>query len=423
MNGEWYELDNAAKIMPSSVIGVDTRVFRLVCELKEEIDPEILQHALDRAMEEYPYMNCCIRKGIFWYYMDQLPGSGLVKEEKVPALKALYIPGKKNLLYRVNYFEKRINFEVFHALADGTGGMIIFADIITNYLAEKYDLDRSQIKSSSASVEERLEDAFSRYYEKHERRKRNYLKEMFPVKAYQLKGVRDENKQERLIEGTVSVRELLDTAHRFGVTVGVFATSVWIEAIIKQMKRSEYRKPIVVSVPVNLRQFFPSETTRNFFGTFLVSYDAHLYDGTLESIFPVVEKAFKEELKPDKIKKTMNSYASLEHNVGLKLVPLIAKYFSVMGIITMMRRGITTSVSNVGRLPLAKTLSPFVEKISVFMANMNIFMCIITYEDKMVFGIVSCFSRHPVEMNFFRRLRELGIAVEIGSNDYDREVE
>ena len=96
--GEWYRLDNAAKLIPSTMVGADTRVFRLVCELKEEVNPEILQKALEETMREFPYMNCCLRKGIFWYYMDQLPGCEKVREEDIPALKALYIPGKKNFL-------------------------------------------------------------------------------------------------------------------------------------------------------------------------------------------------------------------------------------------------------------------------------------------------------------------------------------
>ena len=62
----WYKLDNAAKIIPSSVEGADTRVFRLVCELREEVDPELLQRALDRTLIEFPYMNSCMRRGIFW---------------------------------------------------------------------------------------------------------------------------------------------------------------------------------------------------------------------------------------------------------------------------------------------------------------------------------------------------------------------
>ena len=32
---KWYRLDNAATIIPSSIKGADTRVFRIVCELND----------------------------------------------------------------------------------------------------------------------------------------------------------------------------------------------------------------------------------------------------------------------------------------------------------------------------------------------------------------------------------------------------
>jgi hypothetical protein len=404
------------------MVGADTRVFRLVCELKEEVDPEILQQALDMALEQFPYMNCCLRKGIFWYYMDEMEHGAKVREEDTVALRALYVPGRKNLLYRVTYFGKRINLEMFHVLSDGTGGFMFFREILTDYLILKYDLDRSQIIEADSSVVEKQDDAFSKYYEKDKKRSRNYIKEMFPVKAYQVKGVKDPNLDEHLIEGTVSAKKIIEIAHGFHVTLGVLATSIWIEAIVKQMKRSEYNRPVVVSVPVNLRQFYPTETTRNFFGVINVTYDPHHYDGSLESVMKDVEQSFREELTDEKIAATMNSYAALEHNIAVKVVPLFIKDLVLMGIANMMNQGVTTSVSNVGKVQISPVLHPYINKFCSFMSNKSVFVCISTFEDNMVFGIVSCFEKHPTAQYFFRRLRELGVEVEIASNDYDVEV-
>ena len=50
--GKWYKLDNAAIIVPCSAHGFDTRVFRIVCELKEPVDPTVLQHALEDTVVE-----------------------------------------------------------------------------------------------------------------------------------------------------------------------------------------------------------------------------------------------------------------------------------------------------------------------------------------------------------------------------------
>ena len=50
----WRRLDNAAKLFPAASSKRDTRVFRFYCELKEDIQQEILQKAVDRTLEKYP---------------------------------------------------------------------------------------------------------------------------------------------------------------------------------------------------------------------------------------------------------------------------------------------------------------------------------------------------------------------------------
>ena len=65
-NKKWIKLDNAAKIFPPTCTKRDTKVFRFVCELKEPIDKNILQHALDKTVDAFPLYNSVLKKGIFW---------------------------------------------------------------------------------------------------------------------------------------------------------------------------------------------------------------------------------------------------------------------------------------------------------------------------------------------------------------------
>ena len=425
----WYKLDNAAKIIPFSVEGADTRVMRLTCELTEPVDPELLQQALDETLPEFPYMRCCMRRGIFWYYLDTWREKAVVREEDLPALSALYMPGHKNLLIRVIYFEKRLSVEIFHVLSDGTGGFIFLVHLLTHYLSEKYGLDYSSLAQNISSITQREEDAFSQFYEgrrelkKHNRKPvhRNFIKEMFPRKAYQIHGEYDMDMRQHLLEGTVPTKDLLETARDWKTTIGVLVVSIYVEAMIAQMSVREMRRPIVVSVPVNLRQYFPSATTRNFFGAIQVTYEPSLYNGTLESVIKEIDREFRESLVEDKIFDTMNSYAALEHNYALKMVPLFVKYPALRYFNYSMKKGVSTSVSNVGKVELPEEMKPYVESFCGYMSGRTAFMCLTSYKDNTVFGITSCFTRHEVFMQFFRRLTELGIPVELATNDYDRE--
>ena len=415
----WYKLDNAAKIVPSTAKGANTRVFRITCQLKEQVDEAILQRALDEIIEDYPIFNCVLHRGIFWYYLEDSDLRAIVHEENTPACEPLYIPGKKNLLYRVNYFGNRINLEMFHVLADGTGAFMFFKNLVTRYLVIKHHIDADIKPIDDFSIEEKNVDAFTDFYSKQKGLKQ--LKEMSSVKAYQITGELDANLLPHLVEGTVSAKKFLDLAHTYNTTVGVLCVAVYIKAIIQGMNRLQMRRHIVVSVPVNLRQFFKSGTSRNFFGVINIDYDPMQYNGDLKDIITKVDKDFKEKLSPDNIEKTMNSYAALEHNFGIKMIPLPIKDFGIGCFDRAAKKGVTSSMSNLGQIKMPEEVADYIDGFSAFMTAASQQICVCSYKDRLSFGEVSPFKTHKSMLNFFRCLTELGIEVEIGTNDYDEE--
>ena len=415
----WYKLDNAAKIIPSTAVGADTRVFRLCCELKEEVDRDVLQQALDDAVREYPHFQCYLKRGLFWYYLEQTPVKAVVTEENLPALSALYVPGRKTLLFRVNYFKRRINLEVYHAISDGAGAFQFFRQIVCNYLQQKHQLPADQELQNTGSYADKADDAFRYFYQKQKHSRA--LKQIYGGKkpAVQMRGTKDENLNIHMLEGVVSVKQFLDLCHRYHTTLAVLTTAIMIEAVIGATRVSERRKPVVVTVPVNLRNYFPTRSTRNFFGVITVSYDCGLYDGTLESILEEVKKSYADQLQEDQIIRTMNTYSALERNWALKVLPLQVKDLGIQGFNYLRLKEVTTSVSNVGRLVMPEALTPYIDHFAGFMSTQRGQMVVVSFEDKLVFGITSAFKRHNVMMNFFRKLGELGLQVELATNDYD----
>ncbi|MBQ7614637.1 MAG: hypothetical protein IJU77_06290 [Butyrivibrio sp.] len=413
----WYRLDNAAKIVPSTAKGADTRVFRLTCELKEDIVGDILQRALDETIEEFPFFNCVLHRGIFWYYLEDSDLRSVVEEEHTPACLPLYHPGKKNLLYRVNYFKKRINLEMFHVLADGTGAFMFFKNLVTRYLQIRYNLSEDIKPSDDFSIEEKNVDAFTDNYSKQKGLKQ--LNEMKSLKAFQLGGEMDDNLLPHLLEGTVSAKKFLELAHRYDSTVGVLCVALYIKAVIQGMNRHQMKKKVVVSVPVNLRQFYKSGTARNFFGVINIVYDPASYTGDIKSIIEPVAKDFKEKLSAENIEKTMNSYSALEHNLAIKMVPLPIKDFTIGRFNSAAKKGITTSMSNLGQIKMPHEVEDYIDRFGVFMTAASQQVCVCTFKDKMVFGEVSPYKTHKAMLNFFRCLTEEGLEIELGTNDYD----
>ncbi|RKM58623.1 hypothetical protein D6856_12790 [Butyrivibrio sp. XB500-5] len=418
-SANWYRLDNAAKIVPSTARGANTRVFRITCELKEEIDKATLQSALDETIEEFPFFNCVLHRGLFWYYLEDSNLRAVVEKENSPACLPLYIPGHKNLLYRVNYFEKRINLEMFHVLADGTGAFMFFKNLITRYIQLKHNLDVDINPSDDFSLEEKNGDAFKDFYSKQKGLKQ--LREMSSVRAYQLSGEIDDNLLPHLLEGTISASKFLDVAHKYNTTVGVMCVAVYIKAVLQGMSLFQRKRHVVVSVPVNLRQFFKSGTARNFFGIINIDFAPGENSGELEDIIAFVDKSFKEKLSSENIEKTMNSYAALEHNVGIKIIPLPIKDMGIGFFDKNAKKGVTSSMSNLGQIKMPEEVEDYIDRFSAFMTAASQQITVCSYKDKMVFGEVSPYKTHKVMLNFFRCLTGMGLEVELGSNDYDQE--
>ena len=333
-----------------------------------------------------------LHRGLFWYYLEDSNLRAVVEKENSPACLPLYIPGHKNLLYRVNYFGKRINLEMFHVLADGTGAFMFFKSLITRYIQLRHDLDLDINPSDDFSLEEKNGDAFRDYYSRQKGLKQ--LREMSSVRAYQLSGEIDDNLLPHLLEGTISASKFLDVAHKYNTTVGVMCVAVYIKAVLQGMSLFQRKRHIVVSVPVNLRQFFKSGTARNFFGIINIDYAPAEGTGELEDIISFVDKSFKEKLSSENIEKTMNSYAALEHNVGIKIIPLPIKDMGIGFFDRNAKKGVTSSMSNLGQIKMPDEIADYIDRFSAFMTAASQQITVCSYKDKLVFGEVSPFKTH-----------------------------
>ena len=66
----WNKLDLSAIVYPTLQRSDFSSVYRLSVVLKEAIDPELLQQALDMTLPRFPTYKVAIRKGLFWRYLE-----------------------------------------------------------------------------------------------------------------------------------------------------------------------------------------------------------------------------------------------------------------------------------------------------------------------------------------------------------------
>ncbi len=250
-------------------------------------------------------------------------------------------------------------------------------------------------------------------------RTRSQWKKLAFSRAYQIPMEKDFSLQCHYLEGILSASRVKKLAEENGATIGVYVTSIFIQSIIENMQAGDAKHPIVISVPVNLRQYFPSSTSRNFFGVITVSFHPRGYDGSLASILRSVDASFRKQLTREQITRTMNGYSGLVHNLAIQAVPLFLKDIAISRITLLTGQGTTATVSNLGCVTLPGETAGYVDRFSAFMTPPRLQMCISTYGDRMVFGVVTAYDEKNVMPAFFRKLSSAGIDVEIGSSDFD----
>lgn len=403
---KWRKLDNAALAFPLVTGKDDTRVFRFYCQLKEKVDGEILQSALDQAMEKYPLFQAVLRKGLFWFYLEHRSLRAVVKQETEPPCSRLYIPDKKSLLFQVSYDKNRINFEVFHALTDGTGAMHFLQELVQNYLILAHpESNLPRIENAEEITHgDKEEDSFSQYYSSDIPKDKEKKKA-----AVKLKGEKLVHSDMHITEVVLSVKDIHQRARSYGVSITILLTAMMLCSIREEVPKNQQKRPIALMIPVNLRNYFPSQSMTNFFGWIEVGY-TFSDTTTFEEVLADVKRQFEQELAKEKIAMHMSGYVRIEKNPLVRVVPLeIKKYFLMIGA-NLGSRSITAVYSNIGIIRFPEEYKEYIQHFGIFASTNSLQMCSCSYGDEMVLGFTSKIPDDSIQRNFQRMLSEENVS-------------
>ena len=162
---DWFRLDNAAKIYPAARNSRWNAVFRMSVVMRQPVDPELLQRALEDILDRFPSFQVTLKKGFFWYYFQYVNKRPKVAEEKNYPCQMMRINGR-DYMFRVLYYSHRISLEVFHAITDGTGALAFLKTLVLRYceLCGAQVADYGDILHyEDDPTPEEIEDSFSRY--------------------------------------------------------------------------------------------------------------------------------------------------------------------------------------------------------------------------------------------------------------------
>ncbi|GHU38558.1 hypothetical protein FACS1894190_00360 [Spirochaetia bacterium] len=418
---EWLRLDTAAKLYPATTTKQESMVFRLVCELNETVDCGILQNALDTSLQSFPFYRSVLRHGIFWFYLEKTDIKPQVSKESTSPCSALYNENRAGLLFSLTYYRKRINLEIYHALADANGAANFFKAILFHYLGEKYkDVIHSniQLNTDDAAADQEIVNAFDTYYsnEKLPKRKKQ-------TRAFCMGTERFAESRFGIIEGHVTTPSLLKKAHELNASLSEMLVSLLICAFKDSMNRMDEKYPVTITIPIDYRKYFSTSTKRNFIGLFDTSHNFSKQGSTFDEVLENVKHTFKTQLTPKKMSEQMNWYASFEHTGVVKVLPLPLKTLAIKNVALSQTRNVSATFSNIGTINMPPELSEYIRLFSIFCSVKQLYVGVCSFLDITTISFTSPFVSVAVQRSFFRSLSKLGIDVEIVADLPDNEKE
>ncbi len=343
-------LDTTAHMFASTSSIRNSSTYRVAAVLADPVDEKSLQKALDKTVLRYPMMTKRLKRGLFWYYLENNDKPLLVQQENEYPAHLMQWEKNNNYLIKVLYFNHRISVEAYHVITDGTGLSEFLKTLLFHYFKELGEEGgpENKILLPESSDNEEEEDAFRKYFLEKKGKDR-----MAEDKAYLIKGRHFSDFGNNVTVFKLRVSELKKEASRIGITITALLSSYVACAIDENEKRpSRRKKPIVIQVPVNLRKFFPSKTLRNFFGVVNISIPFDSFED-FDKGAGMVNAKLKSHLTKVHLEKVQKSNVAISTNIFSRITPLKLKdIFIPIGFKSIGENRKTIALSNIGMVDI-----------------------------------------------------------------------
>ena len=417
----WMRLDNAAKIYPAAKRRNWNNFFRLSATLTETVDVAVLRSALDVTVRRFPSIAVRLRRGVFWYYLEEIPQPPPIQEEKSCPLAHAPFQEVRRCAFRVLVYRDRIAVEFFHALTDGTGGLIFLKTLVAEYLTQKYGVSIPAEYGVLGRLEEpdpeELEDSFLRYAGDVKASRKEST-------AYHLSGTPERDGYKNLITMMLSAEEVRACAKSRGLSVTELLCAAMMQAIldlqVEKVRDPRRRKPVKVLVPVNLRGLFPSRTLRNFASYITPELDPRMGECSFKELCGEVHHRMGLENNRRTMRAKFAANVASERSPVLRVMPLFIKNIAMKAVFDAVgERKSCLCLSNLGNVQLPEAMAAYVRRMDFIIgvqaaAPHN---CgVVTWNGTMYINCIRSIREPELEMHFYRVLRKLGLHVTVESN-------
>ncbi len=418
--GIWYKLDLSAIVYPTLERRDYSSVYRLSIHLWQDIDPALLQQALDKTLPRFPTYKSALRRGLFWRYLEpnHRPGPFVEPDVKNPC-QPMPLGGRGRYLLRVYYYGSTISLEAHHCLGDGSGGMALLQTLAAAYLGLLGHSIRPGgfVKSlEEQPQEEEWEDAYMRYASA------SVCPPRPQQRTYRLRGTKESFYTLNILQGSMSLAQVKAKAGEWGVTVTEYLNAVLLYALAEVQRAEGGRRilPLRIAMPVNLRRFFPSRTLRNFITMVYPGIDPRLGEYDFGQICRHVRNDMRYHINAHMLRGDITTNAAVQRHPLIRIVPLFVKDVVVRSFYAAVQDGNSTvGLTNMGAISVPEDMEPLVRGFDIYMGqpfSSRTNCAIVSYKDTLTINFASSIVEADVERHFFRFLVGQGLHVHIESN-------
>lgn len=418
---KWVRLDNTAKIYPAARRKNWSNIFRQSVTLHQKVDSSILKSALDITVKRFPSIAARLRKGLFWYYLQQIEYAPEIKEEYSYPLVFMSKSEMRKYAFRVIVYHNRIAVEFFHSLTDGTGALIFLKTLVAEYLKQKHGIsipaEDGIVDTNTLPTEEELEDCFPKNAGPVSASRKD-------TNAWHMYGQPQKDGFLHLTCFQIPLKEALTQAHRYNVTLTVFMSAIMMKALINLQKEkipsAKRQKRIKLLIPVNLRKLFPSNTLRNFIMYIIPELDPRLGEYSFDEICKIIHHKMGTEITAKHMNCVIATNVNNERNPLLRMVPLPIKNAVMKAAFNSIgEKKACLTLSNIGAVKIPEIMKSYICRFDFILgvqaaAPYNCGM--LSYEDTIYINFIRNIKDAELERHFFSVLQQLGLPATVESN-------
>lgn len=407
MTPRTFEIDNSAILYLALMRPSHTNVYRFTMTMKQDVDPDFLQAAVDRVWRRFPTIIAGFRPGFFHYTMvpAQTPPQVLPDPGVLITMTRSEI---ERCACRIYYSGRDISFEAFHAVTDGYGAVASFTTMIAEYLRLRLGISIPVCNTLRSLDEVPMDHELEDSYLTSHSGKPLHLPSRY---SYQLPGAYTESRVRCCIR-SYPTQTVLDAARAHGVSMTALLSGVMASAIMEVQSRHRQKlQPVRIMVPVDLRRMFGSTTLRNFILYALPTMEPDEEKLPLKDLLRKFHTQLKEQITPKRMASIMAYNVRTQASLLFRFIPRALKCaFMRIAYRYFGESNSSITLTNVGNVTLPEEMAPYVEGIQCILtprAGSPYNCAIISMGDKLNIAVSRFPHRPELEDVFFEKLEQI----------------